>query len=199
MIEVAGGDEHYCCIGHSGMRRKASIERVLRWRFEVAKGEAPPPPSAARLLELARPWWEKWPEMYQKCVEQLRRSQIGNGQSTPGKKRTGKAYPVPALVVRGEAASVASARMVRFSVCGSRLQIGFRMRAALIPAERFFEATFISATASQPLFDAPATMPHKNEYYIDTEIPGALAKDWRGLSVMHHMPFRLILRSGSIG
>jgi hypothetical protein len=42
------------------MKTEVSIEQLLRWRLALAKEEAPPPPGAAQLLDLARPWWEQY-------------------------------------------------------------------------------------------------------------------------------------------
>ena len=36
------------------MKDKALVEQLFRWRLAQAESEAPPAPSAARLLELAR-------------------------------------------------------------------------------------------------------------------------------------------------
>jgi hypothetical protein len=47
------------------MKSKIPIEELLRWRLDNAKSEAPLAPCAARLLDLARPWWERSPEKRQ--------------------------------------------------------------------------------------------------------------------------------------
>src|SRR5256885_3187372 len=72
------------------MRSKIPIEELLRWRVAKAETDAPPAPRAARLLEMARPWWEIWPERFQSFVERLGGIQVayGHAMAEPGQSRS---------------------------------------------------------------------------------------------------------------
>jgi hypothetical protein len=65
------------------MKNEIHLGELLCWRFERAGAEAPPAPSAARLLGLARACWEKWPEKYEGYVEPLNLSKIVNSNARP--------------------------------------------------------------------------------------------------------------------
>jgi hypothetical protein len=181
------------------MKTEIPIEQLLRWRLERAEAEAPPAPRAARLLELARPWWETWPEKFQSLVEQLGRIQIayGHAMAEPSRGRSG--HPVPTLIVRGEEQSDSSVRVLYLSVRDDKLRLRFQMEAAPTPLEPTFEATFISDTAARPLFSVAAMHSVDGEYRINAELSAELARDWGQLEVTDRMPFRLILRSGPNG
>ena len=68
------------------MNSNTPIEELLRWRLHQAEAEAPPAPPAARLLALARPWWEALPERFNALVERLGRIQVAYAyaQAEPG-------------------------------------------------------------------------------------------------------------------
>ena len=181
------------------MKTEIPLEQLLRWRLERAEAEAPPAPRAAHLLELARPWWETWPEKFQPLVEQLGRIQIayGHAMAEPSRGRSG--HPVPALIVRGEEESDSSVRVLYLSVRDGKLRLRFQVENTSTPMEPTFEATFVSGTAARPLFSAAAMHSVDSEYRIDAELSAELARDWEQLKVTDRMPFRLILRSDKDG
>jgi hypothetical protein len=178
-----------------------SITQILRWRLARAEAEAPPAPRAAHLLEMARPWWEAWPQRFAVLVDRLTQMQVvafGHAMSEP--PRRGRAgHPVPALIVRAGDEAEASARVLYLGVRDGRFHLRFRLDAAPEPAERTFEVTFVAPAAAQPLFAADAALSVDSEYRIDAKLPEEFAADWGRLRVTDRMPFRLILRPGSNG
>jgi hypothetical protein len=181
------------------MKTEIPLEQLLHWRLERAEAEAPPAPRAARLLELARPWWETWPEKFQSLVERLGRIQIayGHAMAEPSRGRSG--HLVPALIGRAGEESEGCVRVLYFSVRDGKLRLRFHIETTLTPREPTFEATFISDTGARPLFCAPATHSVDSEYRVDVELSAELARDWEQLKVTDRMPFRVILRSGTNG
>src|SRR5580765_7895823 len=106
------------------MKTKLTIEELLRWRLARAEAEAPPAPRAARLLELARPWWEIWPEQFRILVERLGQVQVaGHAMAERGQSRT--AHPVPALIARAGEELQAFASVLYFSIGNGRLRLRF--------------------------------------------------------------------------
>ena len=178
------------------MKTKITIEEVLRWRLARAEADAPPAPHARRLLEMARPWWETWPERFQSLVERVGRIQIayGHAMAEPDPAR-GKPHPVPALVVRAGEESETFAQVLYLNVRDGRLRLRFRLDAAVRPAPESFEVTFISDKSARPMLSAQATLSVDSEYRTDAELPVEFALDWESLKVTDRMPFRLILRT----
>jgi hypothetical protein len=178
------------------MKTKILIEEVLRWRLARAEADAPPAPHARRLLEMARPWWETWPERFQSLVERVGRIQIayGHAMAEPGQAR-GKPHPVPALVVRVGVESETFAQVLYLNVRDGRLRLRFHLDAAAQPTPESFEVTFISDKSASPILSAQATLSVDSEYRIDMELPVEFALDWESLKVTDRMPFRLILRT----
>ena len=181
------------------MKTDTSVEQLLRWRLTQAEAEAPPAPRAARLLALARPWWEAWPELFQSLVERLGKIQImyGHAMAAPRPSRSG--YPVPVLIVRAVEKLEASARVLYFSVRDGRLRLRFHLETAPGPAEATYEVTIVSDTTALPLFAAPACLSVGSEYRLDAELPEKVAADWEQMKVTDRMPFRLILRTDTDG
>src|SRR5687768_16838248 len=112
------------------MNTKIPIEELLRWRLARAEAEAPPPPRAARLLEVARPWWEIWPERLRSAVERLEQIQVayGHAMAEPGQSRT--AHPVPTLIVSAGEEFQAFASVLYFSIGSGRLRLRFQLHPA---------------------------------------------------------------------
>jgi hypothetical protein len=83
---------------HSGV----AVEQILRWRVAQAEASAPPAPRATHLLELARPWWERWPDRFRSRVERLAQMPLvyGFAMVTPDRDRRG--HPVPVLLAHAE-------------------------------------------------------------------------------------------------
>jgi hypothetical protein len=178
---------------------KIPVETLLRWRLSQAEAEAPPAPRAARLLELARPWWERWPERFQSLVERVGRIQIAYGHAMTEPRRDGSGFPVPTVIFRTAEELETSVRVVYFAIRDGRLRLRFQLDAAIGQAHESFDVTFIAGPAARPLLSAQATLSMDSEYRIDTELPEELARNWVLLKVTDRMPFRLILRSDKTG
>jgi hypothetical protein len=174
-----------------------TIIELLRWRLARAEADAPPAPRAARLLELARPWWDTWPERFGELVARLGQMQVAYGlaMTEPRRGRNG-GHAVPALIARGgDDEHEASARVLYLGVRGGRLHLRFRLDAGPQPAEPTFEATFVAGDAAHPMLAARATLSVESEYRLDAELPDEVAAEWARLKVTDRMPFRLILRT----
>jgi hypothetical protein len=177
------------------MKTEVTIAELLRWRLAQAERQAPQPPRVALLLELARPWWETWPEKFQALVERVGRIQVAYGhamaEATPS--RTG--HPVAALIVCGAEQGEACAQVLYLNVRDGRLRIRFQLDTAPANTPEAFEATFVAAGRTAPLLSAPAVLSVDSEYRIEAELSEELARQWELLKVTDRMPFRLILRS----
>ena len=178
------------------MKSKITIEELVRWRLEHAKAEAPVAPRATRLLELARPWWERSPQKFQSAVAELGRIQFGESHTMTRSNQRRGPKPVPALIVRGNENLANFARIRYFRVRDGKLRLRFKLETDIMPGELTFEATFMADTAATPLFFAAATVSASAEYDVNTGLPADLGQNWRQLKVTGRMPFRLILRSG---
>jgi hypothetical protein len=181
------------------MKTELTVEQLLRWRLARAEAEAPRAPRAARLLELARPWWETWPERFQTLVERVGRIQTGYGYAMADPSRTGSGHPVAALVVREVEELETSARVLYFNVRDGLLRIRFQLDIPTGQAQEAFDVTFIDEKDQRPLLSARATLSMDSEYRIDAEISDELARNWEPLKVTDRMPFRLILRADMDG
>ena len=181
------------------MKTKMTIQELLRWRLARAEAEAPPAPRAARLLELARPWWEIWPEEFRSLVERLGQAPIayGHAMAEPGQSRT--AHPVPAVIVRAGEELSAFASVLYFSIGNGRLRLRFQISPAHEQPDPAFEVIFIAAATAVPLFSSHATLAVENEYRLDAELPEKIAAQWGQMKVTDRMPFRLILRTDTNG
>ena len=181
------------------MKTKIPIEELLRWRLARAEAEAPPPPRAARLLELARPWWEIWPEQFRSLVERLGQVQVAYGHAMVEPRQSRTAHPVPTLIVRAGEESQAFASVLYFSIGNGRLRLRFQINPAPAQSDPVFEVTFVAAATAIPLFSSQATLSVENEYRLDAELPEEIAADWEQMKVTDRMPFRLILRTDTHG
>jgi len=181
------------------MKTEIPIEQLLRWRLAQAEAEAPPAPPATHLLELARPWWEIWPEQFHSLVERVGRMQVayGHAMAEPGQSRGG--FPVPALIALANQEIEAFARVLYLNVRAGRLLFRFQLDALATQAPERLEATFVAAPSAPPLLRALATLSVDTEYRIDADLPAELAHDWEQLKVTDRMPFRLLLRSHKQG
>src|ERR1700733_12373404 len=128
------------------MKPEKTVEELLRWRLEQARAEAPAPPIASQLLELARPWWEKWPEMFKSQVEHLSRIRVGCDSPATKPGRSSGGYAVPALIVRGVEKSEGLARVLEFNIRNDTLRFRFRLEPPMTLTESTLELTFISDT-----------------------------------------------------
>src|ERR1700722_11054298 len=178
------------------MSTKIPIKEILRWRLAQAEAAAPRAPRARQLLEMARPWWETWPERFKSLVERVGRIEIayGHAMAEPGHAR-GRPYPVPALRVRACEEFETFAQVLYLNVRDGRLRLRFHLETPPRSAPESFWVTFISVTSPLPVLSAQAMFSVDNEYRIDAELPAELALEWESIKVMDRMPFRLILRT----
>ena len=177
---------------------KIPVEQLLRWRLAQAEAEAPPAPRAARLLELARPWWASWPERFQSVIERLTRIQIAYGHAM-AEPQSRSGHPVPALIVHTVEELETSVRVLYLNVRNGQLHLRFQLDAAPAHAEQDFEVTFVSEPAARPLFSAHAAKSVGSEYRLSAELSEEVARDWERLKVTDQMPFRLILHPVTTG
>ena len=177
------------------MKTDLAMEQLLRWRLARAEAEAPRPPRGARLLELARPWWETWPERFQSLAERVVRIQVvyGHAMAEPSPARSG--HSVAALVVGVVEELETTARVLYFNAREGRLRLRFQLGALPEHTQKNMEATFVGDKAGQPLLTAQATLSVGSEYRVDAELSEELARAWEPLRVTDRMPFRLILRA----
>jgi hypothetical protein len=178
------------------MTDERDIERLLRWRLERAESHAPPPARAARLLELARPWWETWPDRYRAVAERLFAVQpvmFGHAMTAATGDRTG--HPVPALVIHIVEEYETSARILYLSIRDGRLRLRFQLDAGPARCEHALDVTFVSDDVPAPLLSATASSSIESEYRLDAELPADLERRWAAVKVTDRMPFRLILQS----
>jgi hypothetical protein len=168
-----------------------SVGQVLRWRLARAEREAPPPPRAARLLELVRPWWKTWPERFRMQAERLARIEAAYAYAATEPARGRSGYPVPTLITHAEELET-FARVMYLAVRGGRLRLRFQLEAPVAKPEEAFEVTFVS-DAARPIFSCYA-MASMNEYRVDAELSEELSAAWEALKVTDRMPFRFLLR-----
>ncbi len=174
------------------MMRDHSIEDLLRWRLAQAEAEAPPPPRASHLLELAQPWWETWPQRMRSRLERLHRmpATLGFAQEvTPPPLR---GHPVATILALGEDVE-AYAWVLYLSVRDGTLRMRFVLQDRAATNADVLDATIIADAGTQAPFSGRATRAPNDEYRIDVELPESLAQDWERLRVTDRMPFRLIL------
>jgi hypothetical protein len=176
------------------MNSESSLQRLLMWRADRAEGSAPPPPRAARLLELCQPWWAQTPEHFRRLLTSLDAIHVRYGHAMVDAEARGRGHPVPAIVARQNVELRALAHVGFFKLDGRRLRLRFQLQPPLDAAEARVDATFVALEAPTPLFEAPALL-SAGEYRVDVELPDALAASWAQLKVTDRMPFRFLIRS----
>jgi hypothetical protein len=175
------------------MKREIDIEQLLRWHEERAEARAPLAPSAAHLLEIARPWWETLPERFESYTRRLGAIRISYGYAMTELHHGHTGYPVPTLIARGNEELESPARVLYMSVRDGRLRLRFQIEP--IPrADQSFEVTFVSESGLRPILSTYAALSVDGEYRLDVELPEELAVTWESLRVTDQMPFRFILR-----
>jgi hypothetical protein len=176
------------------MKRKVSIKELLHWNLTQSEASAPPAPSARRLLEAARPWWEARSEQFQAWAEQLGRIQIPHGETRTKLKTSSTGHLVAVLMIHRAENIETSARVIYMRVRDGRLRLRIRMKNIPLKALRDVEVTFVNSL-SLPLFSGAATSLKNKEYRLDVELPERLACDWAQVKVKDRMPFRLLVLS----
>ena len=176
------------------MKSPITVQELLRWRLARAEAEAPPAPRAARLLELVRPWWETWPERFQKLVARLGEMEVAYGYAMAESRRAASEHLVPAMIVHSASETETSARVLYFSVRDHQLRLRFQLTANEECSTPTYEATFVCRTNSEPLFSAPVECSSNGDYSLTANLSEEIARKWGVLKVTDEMPFRLILR-----
>jgi hypothetical protein len=175
------------------MKREFDIEQLLRWRVERGEATAPPAPSAARLLDIAQPWWEVLPKRFEGYVRQLAAIRVSYGYAMSDLHHGHTGYPVPTLIARGNEELESPARVLYMTVRDGRLRLRFQID-PIPAADRSFEVTFVSDAGLKPILSTYAELSGDGEYRLDVELPDDLAATWESLRVTDQMPFRFILR-----
>lgn len=174
------------------MKRKTPIAELLRWRFKLAKSEAPSRPSAAHLLDHAPAWWERWPEKFQSLIVQLKQIQFAEDQQMTKSGRR-KRPPVTALLVFGTKKLKNFVPVQYFRFYGGKLSFCFKLEPEIAVTETTAEVTFVSDIGARPLLCALATVSQDGKCRVNTELPANLVRDWGKLKPPDPLPFRLIL------
>ena len=175
------------------MNRGVSIEQLMRWRLVRAETEAPPAPGVQLLLELARPWWERWPERFRTQVTRLRQMPVAYGYAMAAPDRERRGHPVPTLINDAEDVETYT-RVTYINVRDTRFRMRFQVEGVPQLPHEAFDTTFISDDSESPLCAALAVRSHADEYRVDVDIPDELVRTWAALRVTDRMPFRMILR-----
>jgi hypothetical protein len=177
------------------MTTKTTLAELLRWRLAQAEQEAPPAPRAARLLELARPWWETYPEKFSALAGQLASLRMGYGHAMVDAGAVPNLAPiVPALVIEMDTINESRVQLLYFDVTDSRLRMRFELEVVPASLAAGMEATFVAESDLRPLFTAVARAPMTNEYWLEAALPAGLGREWETLKVTGRMPFRLLFR-----
>ena len=175
------------------MKNRVFIEDLINWRSAQAEADAPPPPRAARLIELNRPWWQLQPERFQSLVRQFEATmRVGYAMDPDRAQRQN--YPVPAVLAQTNVETNALADILYFSLRGRMLRMRFAVRVAVELRRPNLEVTFVAAESPEPLFFAKAILSPDGDYRVEVEVPPLLAEGWSRLRVTERMPFRFILR-----
>jgi hypothetical protein len=181
------------------MRSGATVEQLLRWRVAQSAPGAPPAPRAADLLELARPWWERWPDRFRARADRLARMPLAYGFAMAASGRERRGYPVPVLLAHAEDRET-YAHVLYFNVRDRDLRV--RLELDLGPGHgdpsvdpvSSYEATFVDDESERPLLVGHAVQSANGEYRIEVALTEALADSWSSVRATDRMPFRLILR-----
>jgi hypothetical protein len=176
------------------MKSGIPIEELLRWRLEEAEAEAPPPPSAARLLDLSRPWWEALPERFAELVERLGRVQVAFGHAMAEPRGAGGGHAVPALLVVPEEEIETSARVLYLDVRDGRLRLRFQLDPVTDPPGKAYDVTFVPDAPGASPFSALAVLSVDREYRLESPLDDVVLRAWETLRVTDRIPYRLILQ-----
>lgn len=172
--------------------RDDAMERLLQWRLAAAESEAPLPPRAALLIELAQPWWETWPQRLRERIDRLQRmpATLGFAQETNAQPQRG--HPVATLLALEDDVE-AYAWVLYLSVRDGWLRLRFILQEPVPATPDSVEATLIADGETSAPFAGRATRAPNGEYRVDVELPAPLAEEWELLRAAERMPFRLVL------
>jgi hypothetical protein len=181
------------------MNNENRQDTLLHWRLAGAERTAPPPPSADRMLERLRPWWDVWPDRLVAVRQELANLQVIFGHAAVNTASGGMGVPVPTIFLdeRGQTGSVA--RILFISLRDQTLRVRFQIDVMPEGEAGDLELTLVSDVPSLPLVNAEARAVAPNEYRVETELPLELARPWASLKGGDRMPFSLVLFSKSSG
>ena len=176
------------------MTPEDSIARLLRWRQDRGAADAPPPPGAAQLVALARPWWEAAPARLLAQVERLRQVPLAYGYASTADARGGAGHPVPVLVDAGEEAET-YAHVLYLVVRGGRMRVRFQLAAdaAPLPGDAL-DVIFVPDAPEAAPFAGTARRAQGGAWRADVALPDDAEWRWATLRVTDRLPFRLVLR-----
>ncbi len=176
------------------MSVEQQIEQLLVWRLNKAMEAAPPPPRAAQLLELVRPWWELMPDQFQQLVDCLNGMQTTYGHAMGELRPTRARHPVASVVACSNCETECFSTVLYLVVHDRELRFRFHIDAPAALLQPSMEVTFVVEGAARLMFSADARLSVENEYGLTVELPETLAQQWKNLKANGAMPFRLILR-----
>lgn len=177
------------------MNRESSLAQLLQWRASHAEAEAPSVPSAQQLLAFARPWWEQWPQRFQRCLVRLGSMHVvyGHAMTSPLHGRGG--HPVATLLIDDDDEVETAARVLYLSVRDGVLRFRFQLDGFHEDEPNAFDVSLISDVGDQLLLTAVAERSPDHEFRLDAPVSDAIAQAWGSLRVTDRMPFRLMLRA----
>lgn len=176
------------------MKPGTPLESLFNWRSARAEAEAPPPPRAARLLDLARPWWQRSPERFAALIAGFEGMPARFGHAMEPAAGRGGSYPVPAVIARTNVETSLLADVLYIHFRGRTLRLRFQLQPIPEPPEADLEVTFVAAEGPRVLFAGIAQLAPGGEYRLEVELPAEFAPAWTHLRVTDRMPFRFILR-----
>ena len=179
------------------MKTEIPMEQLLRWRLCRAEGDAPPVPRGARLLELARPWWEVLPERFEALLQRLSAIQVAYGHAMVEPTQSAAGHRVAVLIVRGPEELESAARILYFTVREGQLRLRFQLENAPADMPPMVEVTFICEGGARRPFVARACISVDNEYRLEAELPAEVVDVWEQLKVRDRMPFRFIIQTAN--
>lgn len=176
------------------MKTEPPIELLLSWRSAQAEAEAPAPPRAARLLELARPWWQHSPERFAALVAAFDGMHARFGHAMETNAERGGSFPVPAVIARTNVETSLLADILYLHIRGRTLRLRFQLSPLPELPEPNLEVTFVAVDGPRAMFAAPAALAPGGEYRLEVELSAEFAQAWAHLRVTDRMPFRFVLR-----
>ena len=176
------------------MNNGTPLHSLLSWRAEQAEADAPPPPRAAHLLHLARPWWQRSPERFAALVAAIDGVHARVGYAMDARADRGGGFPVPAVIARPNVETSLFADVLYLHVRGRTLRLRFRLPPAPELDEPGLDVTFVAVDAPLPLLAGTASLAPSGEYRLEVELPEKFAQEWTQLRVTDRMPFRFVLR-----
>lgn len=176
------------------MKTGTPLHSLLTWRAEQAEADAPPAPRAARLLHLARPWWERSPEQFAALVAAFDgiHARIGYAMDTAADR--GNGFPVPAVIARPNVETNLFADILYLHIRGRTLRLRFQLPPMPESPEPMLDVTFVAVDSPQPILSGTASLAPSGEYRLELELSVEFAQAWAHLRVTDRMPFRFVLR-----